>query len=106
MQPRLYRSLRAVGLRGVAELLGAGVVERADDDVGERQRAGLARGAGQAEVEDDRVAVGRDHEVRGLDVAVDQPAGVRGAEAVEHLEEVPRGVGDAQRAAAPPLTSW
>ena len=48
-------------------------------------------------------AVGRDHEVRGLDVAVDEPAGVRGAEAVEHLEEVPRGVGDAERAAAPAL---
>ena len=33
---------------------------------------------------------------------MDQPGGVGGVEAVEHLEEQPRRVGDAERAASRP----
>ena len=60
----------------------------------------VAERAGQAEVEELGVAVGRDHDVRRLDVAMDQAGGVGGVEAVEHLEEEPGRVGDAERPAA------
>ena len=88
----------SVGAGGVGELFGAGVVERADDDVGAGQRAFLAHGAGQAQVEDLGGSLGGDHEVRGLQVAVDQAAVVRGGQAVEHLHEVAGDIGHAHGA--------
>ena len=53
-------------------------------DPGERGAAGEADGPGDAEVGDDRVAVG-EQDVLGLDVAVDHPAPVGVVQRVGHL---------------------
>jgi hypothetical protein len=60
-------------LMGV-QLLRGHVAKRADDDVGRGQRGGV-RALGDAEVDDARPVVGQDN-VAGLEVAVDEPAGV------------------------------
>jgi hypothetical protein len=60
-------------------------VRTAGVGVGERRQA-----AGQAEVEDLHVAVGTDHDVFGLDVAVDDPRGVGGGQRPGHLGNQPR----------------
>ena len=72
--------VRASVDRLALRLLGRQVRGRAEDGRGLGQRL-AARGAGDAEVHDLHVARGRDHDVAGLDVAVDDPALVREGEA-------------------------
>jgi len=61
------------------ELLGRHVGRRADDDPDARQRRRVdAARPGQPEVEQPDGAVGGDHDVARLDVAVDDAGGVRG----------------------------
>ena len=61
-----------------AELLGCHVAVGADERVDRRQRAGIG-GPGDAEVDDAR-PVGAEDDVAGLEVPVDEPAGVNGGE--------------------------
>ena len=84
------------------ELLGRDVVERAHG----LARAGhfvvlsvCALEAGQAQVEDLHLPGGRDHQVRRLDVAVDQPVLVGVLQPEGRLPDQLAGVGDRQRPA-------
>ncbi len=76
-------------------LLGADVQGRAHDGAGARQVrvAGVGEGAGDAEVGDEGVAVGRKEDVGGLDVTVDHAMCVGEGEGLGHLAR------DAQRLA-------
>ena len=96
--PQAVEVAAGVGLGGVAELLRAGVVERPQQGVGPGQAPFLAERLGQPQVEDLGVPLGGDHDVRRLDVAVDQPRGVRGLQAAEDPQEQPRGRRHPQRA--------
>ncbi len=78
-----------------ADLLGREVVERADDVAGlGRGAAGLFR---QPEVAEVRVTALVEEHVRRLDVAVDEPLGVRGVERVRHPAEDRERLLDRQR---------
>ena len=82
----------------VAErLLGRDVVRRAEDAAVGRQALLLER-AGDPEVGDLRRALLVDEDVLGLDVAVDDPARVRGAERAGDLDRVGQRLGDRQPA--------
>ena len=68
-------------------LLGAHEERRADHQAGLRQLLGRFRGRlGQAEVHDLDRAVGGPHEVGRLEVAVDQPGGVGGRDALAGVD--------------------
>jgi hypothetical protein len=86
-----------IGPGGVAKLLRAGVIERSQHGVGARDSLLFTHGPGQAKVENLGVAIGHDHDVRGLDVAMHQARLVGGVQAIEHLQEEPGRVADAQR---------
>ena len=68
-------------------------------EVSERAAARRAHRLGDAEVGDDRVALGEQHVVR-LDVAVDDAVPVGVGERVDHLAQDPHGLGDRQLALA------
>ena len=89
-------------------LLGAQVVERPDDHPLARlpRRGGgvlrpLHHQLGEAEVEDLHAAVGRDHDVGGRDVPVQDPPLVRGLQALERLDARCRGTRRASASAFP-----
>ncbi len=86
-----------VGLGRVAKLFGAGVIERAQHRVGPGQPGLVVQGSCQTHVEQLHVAVGRDHDVRRLDIAMDQPGFVGRLETVDQLEEQAGRVGDPER---------
>ena len=66
-------------------LLGRHVLERAHDGTQRRRRAGCTHRARDAEIHDQRAAVGRDHDVLGLEIAVHDADFVGGAEARRDL---------------------
>ncbi len=84
-----------------AQLLGRHVGDGADGAAGVGQ-AGLAGDLGQAEVGDADRAVGGEEDVGGLDVAVDDAAGVGSGEAVGGLGDDRQGLGWRERTAADP----
>ncbi len=110
-----------VGVAAI-ELLGRHVLERSDDGAfggqrrgdggrlrqgGHRQaaaavRAGQARGSRQAEVHQLRAGLG-EHDVAGLQVAVDDPGAVGAVQGVGDLPADAEDVGQRQRAAREPL---
>ena len=93
--------------RAASRLLRGHVARGADDDPRRRLRQGLrevARGGGaerlgEAEVEDLHGAVARDHEVLGLQVAVNQARLVRRREPLRHLAQQLEGLPDGKEAA-------
>ncbi len=88
-----------------AQLLGCHVAVRADERVHRRQRAGV-RGPGDAEVDDPR-PVGAEDDVAGLEVPVDEPAGVNGGQPLGQRRRRARapGPGRAGRSGRPPPTA-
>ncbi len=83
------------------ELLGGHVVRRAHHVPRAGQRGGLpVQGAGDPEVHDLRRTGRGDHDVGGLDVAVDQAPVVAGRQRVEDLGGEPQRLGQRQAAAA------
>ena len=81
-------------------LLGREVLRRADDGLGlGHRRVGVGHRAGDAEVHDLDGAVVGDHDVRGLDVAVDDAVAVAVGEGVEDPLGDAEGLGRRQRAA-------
>ena len=83
--------------RAPLDLLGREVARGADDGAGPREVA-RARRLRDAEVGDLDRTFGRDEDVRGLDVAVDDPVAVRVVECGGHLARHAQRFGDGERA--------
>ena len=104
--------IRARVERLAGDLLGRHVARRPEHDAGAGQlprgarecRRALRVGARAREAEVEELhPVRREEDVRGLQVAVDDPALVQRLEGGEHPERDREGVGDAERAASQPL---
>ena len=84
-----------------ADLLGRDVVERADPVAGLGRPGRGERVLGEPEVGQIHVLLGAEQDVRGLDVAVDEPRRVRGVECRADLGDKPRGARRREPALAP-----
>jgi hypothetical protein len=99
--PQVGACVDLLALGKEAELFGRGIAQLADEDPGARLRDRLrVLELGHAEVDDLDRAVGREHQILGADVSMDDAGAVDGVEAVQRGDDDANRFARRQRAAS------